>query len=210
MVAVITPAFKATSLIAQFESKSGHIKTQASLTFPIKVGEEASKSPILNLEAESDTTSRVVLTLDAGPTNPTKDLSVPPSPATLIPIFIDPGWATAFQFGDLGQQALWGGKVLVKQIIVRCEAGAVGLYMGYMDPYSETSTDPPAKTRPFILQEGGIFAQSFKSQKPYLINSVDSTLPESNIFAQGVASIGLDTYEDFNRIRVVAVAERYN
>jgi hypothetical protein len=211
MAVIIDPAFQAPSLIANYPDKSGHLVTKADLTFPLKHGEETAKSPVINLEVETDTSSRIVTTLDVGPTVSAPNLHDPPHLTRDILVFVDPGWAAVLTGAGKEDQPLWGGKILIKHLLVRCEAGAVAIFLGYIDPYQETSTDPVAKTRPHILQAGGVFAQSFKSVRPYLIKAMKTSFPtETFAFTQGVPSILLRTFEDFNRIRLVAVAERYN
>lgn len=207
--------FAPSSLIARYDNRSGHIKTEGSLTFPLKENDDAAKKPILHFEYDEDFKSRLIATLELGPTNPLKDFTSFPDYIRSIPVYMDPGWIVVQQAGMLNglpAQAQIGGQLLLTSLVVCCDIGAVGVFYGALDPYNETPVDPPVKTRPFILQAGGVFAQSFKGGRPFSIqiDRNDISVPDvarNRVVVQGMPSLGFQTYEDLNRVRVVATVD---
>lgn len=210
---VPNPRLLMSSLIGQYQERSGHVVTEGTVSFPLKAGDNVANNPILNLDVDMDFKTRAALTLDLGPTNPTKDFSTLPTYTyTQAPIYIDPGWlSVTLAGGDLSDQVTWGGKLMLKHIIIRCELGAVSLHVGGIDPFGDYPANPPAKTRPFIMQEGGVFAQSFKGTRPFTVTIAPDTGPnDARPFVQGIPNILLQTFEDLNRIRLIAFIEHYN
>lgn len=210
--------FPPSSLIARYDNRSGHIKTEGSLTFPLQENDDVVKKPVLHFEYDEDFKSRLVATLDLGPTNETKEFSDFPTYFRSIPVYMDPGWLTAIKLGlpgGLAYQSQIGGQLLLTSLVIRCDVGAVGVYYGALDPYDETGLpigNDPSPTRPFILQAGGVFAQSFKGGRPFsiLIDYSDLSIPEmdrNRVVVQGLPSLAFQTYEDLNRVRVVATVD---
>jgi len=208
-------AFPASALVAQYDNRSGHIKTEGALTFPLQENDAADKKPVIHFDFDEDFKSRLVATLDLGPTNDAKDFSDFPDYLKSIPIYIDPGWLYAIQFpveNRLAMQPKFGGQLLLTSLIVRCDVGAVGVYYGAFDPYNETIAEDPVATRPFILQAGGVFAQSFKGGHPFSIqlDRDDLSVPDrarDRVTVQGLPSLAFQTYEDLNRVRIVATVD---
>jgi hypothetical protein len=205
---------KYSSFTAQYEEAAGHVTTSGTLTYPVQDSGLAADSPILNLSVDSDFSSRRVITMDVGPTQAGKDFAAFQSYDDSIPIYTDPGWLHILQDGlAVGsiKQPLWGGKVLLRHVIIKCLAGAVGIYHGCFDAFGETPVADPAPTRPFIIQTGGIFAQSFKADRPYpLIMEDVGGVQGPYVYTNGCPALTLQTYEDLNRIQITAFIQRYN
>jgi len=211
MGATPSPELVMSSLLGQYQTRTGNVVTEGSLSFPLVKDEDSTKSPILNLQVDTDFKARVVATLDLGPTNPVKDFSRLPSHFTDgVPLFIDPGWLALLKGGTPQDQVAWGGKLLVRHVIIRCVLGAVSLQIGGLDPFGDYPVNPPAKTRPFILQEGGVFSRSFNGTRPFtvVVNPGGADTPRP--FVQGLPDMLLQTFEDLNRIRVAVFVERYD
>lgn len=208
-----SPVFEMSHLIALYSGDAGEVKTNGQITFPFGEESASSQNPVIHMDVETDFKSRIATTLDIGPTNPTKDLSTfPEYNSNNIPIYIDPGWLdVVLGMGTIETQPAWGGQLFLRHLIVKCEAGAIALTYGALDPFNESTGSSPAEIRPFILQEGGIFAQSFKGTRAAttIINPGplgDHLTPT----VQGVPSLVMQTFEDLNRVKILAFVERYN
>jgi len=205
-----SPAMGSGSLLGLYEESSGNVKTDGTLSFPLQLGDPVANAPILHLSIDTDFKSRIVTTLDLGATNPIRDFATFPdynsSPG--LPLFIDPGWMEMLLSGDVFNQVAWGGKLAVKHMIIRCVLGSVAVHFGALDPFHTYPAMPPAKTRPFILQEGGVLTHALNGDRPFVV-TLERTPPESPVaFIQNLPSIFLQTFESLNRLRIALFVER--
>jgi len=208
-----SPAFEMSHLIALYGDNSGEVKTEGQITFPFGDESSGSRNPVLHMDIDTDYKSRIATTLDIGPTNPTRDLSTFPSyDSNNISIYIDPGWLdVVLGMGTIETQPAWGGQLFLRHLVIKCEAGAISLVYGALDPYNDTAMNSPAEIRPFVLQEGGVFAQSFTGTRaPTTIIDPGPLGTHLTPTVQGVPSLVMQTFEDLNRIKILAFVQRHN